>query len=64
VIGEIRHEEKLPREAEELIQQREQARKNKDWEKADKLREQLKAMGIIIEDTSQGVKWKIEKANR
>jgi cysteinyl-tRNA synthetase len=62
VIGEIKKEEKLPKEAEELIRKREDARKAKDWKAADKIREQLKAMGIIIEDTAQGVKWKIEKS--
>jgi cysteinyl-tRNA synthetase len=61
VIGEAKFEEKLPKEAEELIRRREEARKAKDWETADKIRAQLKAMGIIIEDTPQGVKWKIEK---
>ncbi|MGC8939965.1 MAG: cysteine--tRNA ligase [Candidatus Bathyarchaeia archaeon] len=61
VIGEVKKEEKLPKEAEELILKREEARKAKDWETADKIREQLKAMGIIVEDTPQGVKWKIEK---
>lgn len=53
--------EKLPKEAEELIQKREEARKAKNWEAADKIREQLKAMGIIIEDTPQGVNWRIGK---
>jgi cysteinyl-tRNA synthetase len=53
--------EKLPEEAEILIRKRDEARKAKDWETADKIREQLKAMGIIVEDTPQGVKWKIEK---
>ncbi len=61
VIGETREEEKLSKEAEELIRMREEARKAKDWKVADKLREQLKAMGIIIEDTAQGVKWRREK---
>ena len=61
VIGEAKKEEKLPKEAEELIQKREGARKAKDWKAADKIREQLKAMGVIIEDTPQGVKWRIEK---
>jgi cysteinyl-tRNA synthetase len=60
VIGEIKKGEKLPKEAEELILQREEARKAKDWKKADKIREQLKVMGIMIEDTSQGVRWRIE----
>ncbi len=61
VIGEVRREEKLTKEAEELIRKREEARKAKDWKTADKLREQLKAAGIIIEDTAQGVRWRIEK---
>jgi len=58
VIGEVRKEEKLPKEAEELIRKREEARKAKDWATADKIREQLKAMNIIIEDTPSGVKWR------
>ncbi len=61
VIDEIKRKEKLPKEAEELIREREEARKAKDWEAADKIREQLRSMGIIIEDTPQGVKWKIRK---
>ena len=62
VIGEVKkEEEKLPKEAEELIRKREEARKVKDWETADKIRERLKAMGVIVEDTPQGVKWRIEK---
>ncbi|MEM3459145.1 MAG: cysteine--tRNA ligase [Candidatus Bathyarchaeia archaeon] len=61
VIGEAKKEEKLPEEAEELIRKREEARKAKDWKTADKIRDQLKAMGVIIEDTPQGVKWRIEK---
>ena len=61
VIGEIRKEQRLPREVAELISKREEARKAKDWTTADAIRQQLKDMGIIIEDTSQGVKWRIEK---
>lgn len=61
VIGEIKRNERLPEEAEELILKREEARKAKDWEAADKIRKQLRSMGIIIEDTPQGVKWKIGK---
>jgi len=62
VIGEVKREETLPKEAAELISQREEARKAKDWKTADAIRQQLKAMGIVIEDTAQGVRWKIEKA--
>ncbi|MDE6385351.1 MAG: cysteine--tRNA ligase [Eubacterium sp.] len=44
-------------EVEELIQKRQEARKNKDWATADKIRDDLKAMGIILKDTPQGVTW-------
>jgi cysteinyl-tRNA synthetase len=61
VIGETCEEEKLPKEAEKLIRMREEARKAKDWKAADELREKLKTMGIIVEDTAQGVEWRREK---
>jgi cysteinyl-tRNA synthetase len=61
VLREMNKEEKLPKEAEELILRREEARKRKDWKTADELRQQLKTRGILIEDTSQGVRWRIEK---
>jgi len=43
---------------ESLITERTEAKKNKDYKKADEIREKLKEMGIIIQDTAQGVKWK------
>jgi cysteinyl-tRNA synthetase len=61
VLREIKSEEKLPKEAEELILKRDEARKAKDWKTADEIRQQLKGMGILIEDTPQGVKWRIDK---
>jgi len=61
VIGEIKMEEKLSKEAEELVLKREEARKAKDWKTADEIRKKLKTMGIIIEDTPQGVRWKTVK---
>jgi cysteinyl-tRNA synthetase len=54
-------EGELPLGAQELIRKREEARKVKDWKMADALRQELRMMGIIIEDTAQGVKWKREK---
>ena len=44
-------------EVEDLIAQRTQARKDRDFAKADAIRDKLKEMGIILEDTPQGVKW-------
>ncbi len=45
-------------EIEALIAQRTEAKKAKDWGKADAIRDQLKAMGIEIKDTPNGVEWK------
>ena len=53
-----REEENLDDEIEELIQERQDARKNKDFAKADEIRDKLLAMGIVLEDTREGVKWK------
>lgn len=47
----------LDSEIEALIQQRQEARKNKDWATADKIRDDLKERGIILKDTPQGVTW-------
>jgi cysteinyl-tRNA synthetase len=48
-----------PHEIEAMIAQRAEARKNKDWAKADKIRDQLAAMGILLEDTPQGTLWRV-----
>lgn len=45
-------------EIERMIEERNQARKAKDFKKADEIRDALKAKGILLEDTPQGVKWK------
>ena len=60
VLGIIteRKTEILDSEIEDLIEQRTQARKNKDFALADKIRNDLLDKGIVLEDTREGVKWK------
>lgn len=52
-----RKTEALDSEIEQLIEKRTEARKVKDFKTADEIRDRLKEMGIILEDTPQGVKW-------
>ena len=52
-----REKEDLDSEIEALIEQRTQARKDRNWAEADRIRDELKAKGIVLEDTAQGVKW-------
>ena len=56
-LGYCKTEKLLDSEIEALIEQRTNARKNKDFATADKIRDQLKEMGIILEDSAAGVKW-------
>lgn len=51
----------LDADVERLIEERNQARREKNWARADELRDELKGRGIVIEDTPQGVKWHREK---
>ena len=53
-----RKKESLDDEVEAMIAARQQARKDKNWSEADRIRDELKTMGIVLEDTPQGVKWK------
>ena len=41
-----------------LIAERQQARKDKNFARADEIRDELLAKGIILEDTREGVRWK------
>ena len=51
-------ETNLDEAVEDLIAQRQAARKAKDFKRADEIRDELLAMGIVLEDTREGVKWK------
>ena len=52
-----RKTETLDADIDAMIEARTQARKSKNWAEADRIRDELKAMGIVLEDTAQGVKW-------
>ncbi|TDQ34689.1 cysteine--tRNA ligase [Aureibacillus halotolerans] len=59
VLGFVLQEtELLDDDIEALIQERQMARKQKDYKRSDDIRDQLKAQGIDLEDTPQGVRWK------
>lgn len=60
VLGLVYNRQKevsLDERIEALIEQRNAARKNKNYAEADRIRDELKSEGIILEDTPQGVKW-------
>ena len=50
--------ELLDADIEALIKERTDAKKAKNFARADEIRDQLKNMGILLEDTREGVKWK------
>ncbi len=60
ILGLILEKEKeiLAEDVEKLIEERQAARKAKDFARADEIRDMLLAQGIILEDTREGVKWK------
>ena len=57
-IEPVRKKELLPEEIEDLIRQRQDARRAKDFARADAIRDELLSKGILLEDTREGVKWK------
>jgi cysteinyl-tRNA synthetase len=61
VVGKVEAEEVLPEEAEALIKEREEARRMRDWTRADAIRVRLREMGVVVEDTAAGVRWRLEK---
>jgi len=58
-LGSIK-EDKIPKKVFELAIEREQARKNKNWDQSDKLREKIKKLGYFVDDTKEGYKIKKE----
>ncbi len=50
--------DELTAEQEALFNDRKEARKAKNWAESDRIRDELKAQGILVEDTPQGMKWK------
>ena len=58
IVNKDKKEDILDEEIEQLIAQRTEAKKNKNFQLADEIRQQLLDKGIVLEDTRQGVKWK------
>ncbi|CAM3585859.1 cysteine--tRNA ligase [Marinicrinis lubricantis] len=54
----VQEEQLLDEQVEQLIQERTQARKDRNWARADEIRDQLQEQGIILEDTPQGIRWR------
>jgi cysteinyl-tRNA synthetase len=52
--------EKIPAKIKKLLQVREQARKEKDWQKADEIRREIEKLGYVVEDTAEGPKIKLK----
>jgi cysteinyl-tRNA synthetase len=60
-ISVTKKEEQLPKEDEEKIERREKARADRNFKLADQIRDELLKKGIVLEDTKDGVRWKIIK---
>ncbi|MFP3440911.1 cysteine--tRNA ligase, partial [Pantoea sp. SIMBA_133] len=48
----------LDEDVDQLIEERNEARKQRNFSRADEIRDELKEQGILLEDTPQGVRWK------
>ena len=66
VLGLLRKatsQQELDAEIKMLIEKRQQARKERNWAVADRIRDELRERGIILEDTPQGVRWYFKKSD-
>jgi len=61
ILKEDNSEESSEQEIEDLIIEREELRKARNWKRSDQIRDMLKEKGVILEDTPEGVRWKKTK---
>jgi cysteinyl-tRNA synthetase len=59
VLGVLPEPEALPDRAAELLEQRAAARAAKEWARSDELRDRLAEMGVSVEDTRDGQRWRV-----
>jgi len=58
IFGETEEAEILDAEIERLIEERQEARRQRNFARSDEIRDELAAKGIVLEDTKDGVRWK------
>jgi cysteinyl-tRNA synthetase len=58
ILKDFDQEESFEQEIKKLIGEREEARKERNWVKSDRIRDKLQKKGILLEDTPGGVRWK------
>lgn len=58
IFGIVFEENLADEQVDQLIIERNEARKNKEFARSDEIRDQLKEQGIILEDTPQGTRWR------
>ena len=61
ILKEVELEEIFEQEIKNLIKEREEARKAKNWKKSDQIRDELRDKGVLLEDTPEGVRWRKNK---